>query len=120
MPRSIDKHQEQVHAINQELGRAKKGTRRKYVAIHEHDASVVRHALAQRYKTVTKELEILQISKERDLDEIERFQLPPNLRRFSQEELREQINPWISLQMTLAGLMRDFAFENASSAPKEN
>ena len=86
-------------------------TRKKTIEIHEHNASVIRCALSQRLKTVTQELRILQISKERDLTEIEQFQLPPNIARFSREELQEQIDPWVSLKMTLETLIRDFSFE---------
>ena len=124
-----DVRKAQIQSINEELGKTRKGLRTKLVEVCEHDGPVIRHALAQRLKAVTKELEILRISKERDLTEIERFQLP-GLARLSngqvgtgrspaaREELQEQINPWVSLQMTLEDLISQFTFPDMSSAPK--
>jgi hypothetical protein len=62
-----------------------------------HDLCIFRYAIAQELKKVTAELEILKITKERDLTVPERWQLSPNLFKMSREELMKEIDPWISL-----------------------
>lgn len=76
--------------------------------LSEMDAMLVRGALADRVKEVRSELEILRVTKERDLTEWERSLLPHTLRfkderddkhrliTTTREELQEQIDPWIT------------------------
>ncbi|MBX9744311.1 MAG: hypothetical protein K2X08_03770, partial [Chlamydiales bacterium] len=44
----------------------------------------------------------------RNLTETERWQLPANLQSFSQAELAEQVDSWISLSMTISHLIQKF------------
>jgi len=67
------------------------------IKLNEHSLPVLRYALAQRSKTVAAELAVLCLTKQRDLTETERWQLPANLQQLSQEQLQEQIFPWSTL-----------------------
>ncbi len=64
-----------------------------------HDLCIFRCALAKQIKVVSAEVEILKKTRERDLTQPERWQLPANIQQMTQEELQEQIDPWISLFM---------------------
>jgi len=88
-----------------------KGFQKKTIEICEHDACVVRHALAQQLKRVSAEIVILKLTKTRDLNQEERWQLPANLQQMSRSDLQEQIDPWISLEMTIQGLIDTFKIE---------
>jgi hypothetical protein len=116
------RRREQIRTINQELvgahdsKRARlhlprvKGFRHKLVDIFEHSAFVVVHALEVRLKVVQEELALLRHTRQRDLTPVERLQLQDNLQELSQEELAEQIDPWITLEDTIKGLIEDFSF----------
>lgn len=60
----------------------------------------VAYAVSQQIKKVSAEVEILKISRKRDLTRMERWQLPANLQQMTQKELQEEIDPWISLLMS--------------------
>lgn len=92
-----------------------KGFRHKTVDISEHSAPIVIHALETRLKIVQLELMLLRISRERDLTHIERSQLQTNLQELSQEELKEQVDPWITLEDIIKDLIEKFTFENTKS-----
>ena len=76
--------------------------------LSEREAMLIRGALADQVKKVRTELEIIRITKERDLTEWERALLPHTLRfknerdesghliNSTREELQEQIDPWIT------------------------
>lgn len=64
-----------------------------------HDLCIFRYSIAQQLKRIKQELDILRITKERDLTAPERWQLPPNINRMSTEELREEIDPWYSMYL---------------------
>jgi hypothetical protein len=81
----------------------------KLIEVCEYNLLVVQHALVQRLKCVRAELEILRLSRERELTRIERWELPVNLQGMTREELMEQVDPWITLVDTLEGLIEDFA-----------
>jgi len=70
----------------------------KTLSISKHSACLIHYALKCRLQVVQKELEIIKISKERDLTPEENNLLPDTLKDFSTEEIREQIDPWISLK----------------------
>ena len=78
------------------------------IEVSHYNLPVVQHALAKRLKEVEAELQLLRLSHERDLSQIERWQLPANLQKFTQEELAEQIDSWISLRDTIADLIKEF------------
>lgn len=69
----------------------------KTITIDERDSSLLRYAVAQQRKDAVFTLELLKLTKERDLTKTERLQLPSTLRFESHEDLRDQINPWVSL-----------------------
>lgn len=93
--------------INEKLGERRR-PQSKLVEISYHSLPVVQHALVQRLKEVEAELQLLRIARERDLTRIERWQLPSNLQKLTQEELAEQIDPWITLRDTIADLIKEF------------
>lgn len=80
----------------------------KKVEIDEHDVSVITHALAKRLKDVTAEFNILLHTRNRELSQEEKWQLPANLQMLSRDELQEQINPWRTLQDTITYLIGKF------------
>ena len=81
------------------------------VNICEYDACIVRHALQKRLECVTEEIRHLRLAKECDLSTAERAGLPETLRNVTREELLEQIDPWISLQMTIEDLIKRFTLK---------
>jgi hypothetical protein len=85
--------------------------RYKLMWISEHNALVVIYALMRRLKEVRSEVEILKLAATRDLKLVERMMLPSNLQKMSHEQLKEQVDPWISLQMGIEGLIETFTFE---------
>ena len=80
----------------------------KTIEICEHDACVVRYALTQRLKATQAELVILKITRDRDLTQEERWQLPSTISQLSQDALRDQINPWLALACTIEHLIKEF------------
>jgi hypothetical protein len=64
--------------------------------LDDRDAYVIRGALADRVKKVSAELEVLKISKDRDLTDYEKSLLPLSLMKRGREELQEQIDSWVS------------------------
>lgn len=109
-----ERRKQQIREINDQLaGRSPKGNPVPYagtklIEVSRHDLPVVQHALVKQLQRVQSELKILRFSRERDLTRVERWQLPANLQQLSQEELQEQVDPWISLEMTVQGLIEDF------------
>lgn len=78
------------------------------VEVDSHSAMMVSYALALRLMQVSYELDILKRTKIRDLKQIERFALPSNLQGMTQEQLQEQIDPWITLEEELNHWMQQF------------
>lgn len=67
--------------------------------LDERDASLFSYALERRLKTVKSTLQLLLLTRERDLTQEERLQLSPTLlAELTREELQEQIDSWISLR----------------------
>lgn len=64
--------------------------------LDERQSSLIRSALAEHVKKVSAELEVLKISKDRDLNFWEKSLLPFSLRNCDRYELQEQINAWDS------------------------
>jgi len=100
-----------LKAINVELAKGRKFDRHKVVRVHWHDEPIIVHALVQRLQEVENELVILRLTHERELTREERWKLPPNLSRDSREDLRDQVDSWISLKDTLEGLIEDFKID---------
>jgi hypothetical protein len=71
-------------------------------------ARLVRIALAEKLGETLRILSILRIANERELTETERFMLHGNLRYLHRSELIEQIDPWVSLQITYELLIEKF------------
>lgn len=78
------------------------------IEIDDHDVPVVKCALAKRLKHVTAEFNILLHTRNRELSQEEKWQLPSNLQMLSREELQEQIDPWRTLQDTIVYLIGKF------------
>lgn len=78
-----------------------KNSRSKEITIETSTYEIIplHYAVAQQIKRVSAELEILKLTRERDLTRTERWQLPGNLQLLSREELIEQIDPWVSMLM---------------------
>lgn len=87
-----------------------KALSKKKIDICYQDAQVVLYSLAQRLKAVNAEISILKLTRDRDLTREERWQLPAHLQQLTQKELEEQIDAWITLQMAIEGLIKDFQF----------
>ena len=75
--------------------------------LHKDEAHLVLFAMAQHLKKIKGDLAIISIAKERELTQAEYSMLPalvkhPSLTghvgKATREEIREQINPWISLE----------------------
>jgi len=102
------KRRQQLVAINEALGKDPRRGTTKLVEISDYYAPLIQYALAQRLKQTTRELELLKLTRERDLSPVERWQLPSNLQRLRQDQLQEYIDPWISLQSTFETLILEF------------
>ena len=97
------------------------GHRHKLLVVDEYFSPLIRGALKDRLTRVKVEVEWLKLCNLRDLTADERTTyLPENLRAMTQEELQEQINPWISLQMAYESLIEDYVFpeEEDKQPPK--
>lgn len=80
----------------------------KTIKVDSHSALLIRHALVKRLQLVDSELETLMIAKKRNLTTEERWRLPGNLQLKVREELKDQIDPWISLKHQLEDLIKEF------------
>lgn len=85
--------------------------KRKTITIDDLDAALILPGLKERLQQVNADIALLMLTKKRDLTDQEREELPTNLQHFPQEELREQIDPWISLRMHLESLIETFDHE---------
>ena len=83
----------------------------KTVTFGEYDIAPVVYAVKTRLAVVKSEISIMKLTQDRELIDLERSHLPPALRDMSREALREQINPWISLQQYLEDWIAKFTFE---------
>lgn len=83
-----------------------------HITFNELDAALIHGALKDKLTQVKDDLDILNLTKKRDLTETERYALPTNLQHLSQEELTEQIDPWISLKMHYEYLINTFNSDN--------
>ncbi len=84
---------------------------KKIVEVDRRDAAVIKHALLFRLKEIRAELVLLESTREKDLTPLEREMLPANLQALSQEELKDQIGAWISLQMHYEDLIAEFTLD---------
>ncbi len=81
---------------------------KKVIEVTEHDACVMRHALVQRQKAVRVEVEVLKLTRDRELTREERWLLPANLQTMTRAELQEQVDAWISLLSTIEFWIEEF------------
>jgi hypothetical protein len=120
-----ERRRQQIREINDKLaGRTPKGRPVRYagtklIEVSRHNLPVVQHALVQRLKAVSAELNLLARTETRDLTQTERWQLPANLQKLPREELQEQIHPWISLKDTIEGLIADFEEDTDPESPDQ-
>jgi hypothetical protein len=70
------------------------------IKISLNDLCIFRCSLAKQIKAIKQELDILLITRDRDLTMPERWQLPASLSAMSRENLCEQIDAWKSLYST--------------------
>ena len=82
--------------------------------LDKDDAHFIWHQLADGFARVKQELEILRITKERELTKVEKSMLPATLFRYSREQLQEQIDPWISYLQHFIWLMNQMKVETIS------
>lgn len=85
--------------------------RERDITVDSHDACVIKYSLECQCARVKDELAALKISKDRELSQFEREYLPPNIADYSRDELKEQIDPWISLLHHYESLIERFNFE---------
>ena len=76
-----------------------------HLRLDPHSACLIPYALAQRLKAVRQEVEILRLTRERELTDGEKYMLPSHLQPMSRGELREQLDPWVSLADDIEWLM---------------
>lgn len=87
--------------------------------INEYDIPVIVHALVQRLKDVRATIAILNRAKVVDeLDKWERFMLPPNMQQLPIDELREQYDPWITLETVLMDYIMMFEKRRGTKVEK--
>lgn len=72
-----------------------------------YDAPLLEYALEKQIQRVKNELKILEIAKVRDLHKQEQLLLPINMHNLNREEIREQIDPWISLLSDYQSLLSE-------------
>jgi hypothetical protein len=82
--------------------------RSKMIEVSSYEAPLIVGALREKLAKVSYDLQLLQIARHRDLTPKERAELPSTMQEYSLDELREQIDPWISLRDTYRGLIEDF------------
>lgn len=85
-----------------------KATAVKMIEVSHHNALLIHGALREKYNQAVEDLGLLLQTRTRDLDEFERSQLPSTLMTLTRDQLREQIDPWVTLRDTLKGLCEDF------------
>ena len=85
--------------------------------IETYHLPVIQHALVQRLKIVRAELDVIMVAPYRVLTQAERWMLPSNLQELTEEQLQEQVDPWISLKDTLEWLID--LFEEPKREPKD-
>lgn len=74
---------------------------------NEHAFLCVRYALAQELKRVRQELVMIKEGANRDLVSWEKSMLPSTLQQASQQDLKENINPWITLEDYIGDTLKD-------------
>lgn len=90
---------------------AKRRRKKKNIVLNFDDCCVIKYALARHLKDTEHALSLLKISKDRPLTKLERLMLPENLQRLSDEELRENVDPWITLVMHIKDLIEKLELE---------
>jgi len=76
-----------------------------HLRIDVQDAYVIFFSLAQQYKRVLQEIEILKKIQNQDLTDVEKAMLPSSLKNYDKAGIREQLDPWISLKMNYEYLL---------------
>lgn len=82
----------------------------KYMTVSDLDAALILPGLKEGLKKTIKDLEILMLTKKRELTEDERSELPSTLMSLSREELRDNIDAWVSLRLHYEWLLKDFDY----------
>ncbi len=82
------------------------------IEIDSHSTCLVLGSLKRDLKQAEADIKLLMLTRERDLTEDERGELPSTLQTLTREQLREQIDPWISMKMQYEGLIEQFDPDN--------
>jgi hypothetical protein len=78
------------------------------IEVSHHNALLIHGALRDKFAQAKQDLGILLLTRTRDLEDHEREMLPSTLQHLSREQLREQIDAWVSLRDTLKSLCEEF------------
>lgn len=80
----------------------------RYLTIDEYDAHLIHWALKKRLEEAQGDLRLLQLTRERDLTDDERGELPSTLQTMTREQLLEQLHSWIGLCDHIDGVLQEF------------
>lgn len=81
-------------------------TRYSNLLVDNFDCHILLCALRERWRTEAGTLRLLRISRRRKLTRVERFLLPQNMQLFSEAELSEQVDAWISLLQQIKDMVK--------------
>mgnify|MGYP001616055083 CR=1 FL=1 len=87
-----------------------KDSRIKTISFDKNTASVVQYALEARLETISNQLDIISVTRDRDLSPQERWFIPENIQLMSRNELREQIESWKSLKSLVESLIEELKY----------
>lgn len=88
----------------------------KLIQLDDLDANLIHRLLCEKLQEAKNTLDILMKTKNRDITYTERCMLPPTLCKLSQEELQEEINPWISLVHRIEDLINQYTPKDFDTA----
>ncbi len=80
----------------------------KMIEVSHHNALLIHGCLRAKYTEAVRDLGLLLQTRTRDLTADERELLPSTLYELTRDQLREQIDAWVTLRDTLRGLCEDF------------